>query len=168
MTNWKLLTLALALSASTLAAGPSTTPPPRQGVDALGALEGTWQSDTINGVSALSRCAWTPARGALLCEQAISSPQGEHRALSLFTFDGATGTYVFYALGKPGDLMRPVPLAINGRIWTYGGVAPAPDGHWYRTINDFTAGTSYAWRQESSTDGATWVAGPHGRSTRLP
>ena len=139
-----------------------------QGADALGALVGVWQSDTTNGNSALSSCAWTPQRGAVLCEQTITTPGGERHALNLFTFNTGTGSYSFYILGQPGDPMRPVALTIKGKIWIYGGQSPDPDGRTNRTVNDFSAGSSYTWRQESSSNGAQWTGGAHGQSRRVP
>ena len=140
---------------------------PGKGVDALGTIVGVWQSDTTNGVSAMSNCAWTPEHGAVLCEQRITMPDGEHRALSLFAFDPATSHYVFYVLQKPGDPANPVALAIDGTTWTYGGKEPSGDGKYYRTINDFAHSRSYTWRQESSVNGRDWIAGAHGSSKRL-
>ncbi len=138
-----------------------------QGAAALGVLAGTWQSDTVNGVSALSRCGWTPAGGALVCEQTITMPDGERHALNFFMPDSSGRRYVFYVLQRPGDPLRPVPLTINGRIWVYGGLEAGPDGTWHRTVNDFTAGSTYTWRQESSSDGTHWIAGTQGRARRI-
>ncbi len=136
-------------------------------VDALGDIVGAWQSDTTNGTSALSTCAWTPQHGAVLCEQTITTPAGPRHALNLFTFDATTGKFTFYALGQPGDAMRPVPLAIDRHIWIYGGRARDGNGNWSRTVNDFTAKGSYTWRLESSTDGERWTPGMHGMSRRV-
>lgn len=141
------------------------SPPP--GVDALADIVGTWQSDTTNGTSALSACAWTPQRAGVLCDQTITSSNGEQHATDLFTFDHATRRYIFYVLGKPGDVMNPVPLAIDGHVWTYGGQQRNANGVYTRTVNDFTQSGVYTWRVESSTDGAHWSAGLHGLSRRI-
>ena len=159
--------LACAALGGALLAHADEHPGPPQGTAALGALAGTWQSDTVNGVSARSQCDWTAAHGALACEQTVTTPQGRRHALDLFAFDSASGKYVFYLLLAPGDTMRPTPLGISGPIWTYGGTAPGKDGKWYRTINDFTATSAYTWRQESSADGVHWTVGQGGRSTRV-
>jgi len=106
----------------------------------------------------------------VLCEQTISAPEGQQHALSLFTFDAAAGKFVFYALGQPGDAMRPVPLAIDRHVWIYGGQTRDNSGKFSRTVNDFTALTatdSYSWRVESSTDGEHWTLGIGGKSTRV-
>ncbi|GEM_PF-2870128 len=146
-------------------AAARTAPP--QGLDALDAITGVWQSDTVDGVSARSQCAWTPGHLAVVCDQAIRTPSGDRADLNLFTFAAATGKYALYHLSPRGGPMQPVPLAIQGHIWTYGGDAPSQDGKWYRTINDFTAGTTYTWRAESSSDGTTWTVGAHGSSRRV-
>lgn len=134
---------------------------------ALGAIVGRWQSDTTGGTSALSDCAWTPQRGAVICEQTITSPAGVRRALDLYTFDSTAHKFAFYVLGKPGDTMQPIDFAVDGTTWTYGGRVRAPNGNYNRTINDFSAGESYTWRAESSPDGERWTAIAHGRSVRV-
>jgi hypothetical protein len=148
-----------------LALGTRAAPAP--GVDALGDIVGAWQSDTTNGMSALSICTWTPQHGAVLCEQTITTPGGARHALSLFTFEAGAGKFVFYTLGQPGDAMRPVPLAIDRHIWIYGGQTKDANGAFSRTVNDFTAKDSYTWRLESSTDGERWTPGVHGMSRRV-
>ena len=67
------------------------------------------------------------------CEQTITTPAGIRHALSLFSFDPAAGKFVFYALGQPGDVMRPVPLAIDRHVWIYGGQAEDGSGTFSRT-----------------------------------
>jgi len=158
-----ILSLGVTLGIGLMSIGASPAP----GIDALGDIVGVWQSDTTNGTSALSGCAWTAQHGAVLCEQTITTPGGVRHALSLFTFDAAAEKFVFYTLGQPGDAMRPVPLTIDRHIWIYGGQARDANGNWSRTVNDFTAKDSYAWRLESSTDGERWTPGIHGASKRV-
>lgn len=141
------------------------SPPP--GVDALADIVGTWQSDTTNGTSALSACAWTPQRAGVVCDQTISTPNGVQHATDLFTFDRGAGRYVFYVLGRPGDAMSPVALAIDRHVWTYGGRERNANGVYTRTVNDFTQSGAYTWRVESSSDGVHWTEGLHGRSRRV-
>lgn len=138
------------------------------GADALAPIVGVWQSDTTNGMSARSTCVWTPTHGGVLCEQEIATPDGPRHALNLFTYDPKGHAYALYAVMSPGATVEPVPLAIDGRIWTYGGLTAAPNGQTYRTINDFSMPDSYSWRLESSLDGKTWVIGPRGQSRRVP
>ena len=159
----------LALFLATLVALASSHPPVPAAPDVglLGDIVGVWQSDTTNGASALSSCAWTPQHGAVLCEQTISTPAGIRHALNLFTFEPVAGRFVFYVLGQPGDAMRPVPLAIDRHMWTYGGKTRDANGTFSRTVNDFTAKDSYTWRLESSTDGEHWTSGIHGMSRRV-
>ena len=158
-----ILSLGMTLGIGLMSVGAATAP----GVDALGDIVGVWQSDTTNGTSALSSCAWTAQHGAVLCEQTITTPGGVRHALSLFTFDPGAGRFVFYTLGQPGDQMRPVALTIDRHIWIYGGQARDANGNWSRTVNDFTAKDSYSWRVESSTDGERWTPGIHGASKRV-
>ncbi|HKW02736.1 MAG TPA: serine hydrolase domain-containing protein [Vicinamibacterales bacterium] len=143
--------------------------PPSQGpgANALGAIVGTWQSDVTNGTSARSACAWTPQHAAVVCDQTVTTPQGVQHATNLYSYDPASGRYVYYGLNRVGDVVNPVPLTIEGAIWTYGGQSAGPDGVTYRTINDFSAGTSYTWKRQSTRDGTTWTTIAEGRSTRV-
>jgi hypothetical protein len=139
-----------------------------QDVEALGAIVGVWQSDTVGGVSALSNCAWTPEHGGVVCEQIITGLAGGARhALNLYTFDATEKRYVYYGLPRPGEAMAPVPLGIEGRVWTYGGRKPEGGGPMNRTINDFSAPGIYTWRQETSQDGKEWTVGRRGQSKRV-
>ena len=157
-----LVTLLLAGGATAVAAQS------RPSLSALSDIVGVWQSDTTQGTSAVSQCVWTPQRGAVICEQAISSPQGARHAANFFTFDSATASYAFYVLTRPGATMVPVPLEIHDHVWIYGGKQSSPDGRYYRTVNDFHDSGSYTWRTETSADGKTWKpSGAHGRSKRV-
>jgi hypothetical protein len=140
---------------------------PHTAADALSAIVGEWQSDTVDGVSAQSHCAWTPQRGAVLCEQRIDGAPGVRTAINLFTADSASGRYALYVLVHQGDTIAPLPIVIRGKQWFYGGEKPARDGIYYRTVNDFSQTNAYTWRQESSADGKEWKAGSHGQSRRL-
>ena len=133
---------------------------------ALDDIVGTWVSDTTGGIWARSTCAATPQGGAVVCEQTIMMPAGVRHAVNLFMVDSTDGRYVYYGVNQPGQTVQPTPLAIANHVWIYGGTVKAPDGTYYRTVNDFTARDSYTWRAESSRDGMQWTAGPHGRSVR--
>ncbi len=138
-----------------------------RGVEALAAIVGTWQSDTANGVAARSECIWTPAHGAVLCDQQITTPTGPHTALNLFTVQAADGRYELYVLNRPGEPMYQVQFTIEGPIWTYGGEAPDADGQFARTINEFSGSDTYTWRQESRANGEEWKTVSQGRSRRI-
>lgn len=134
---------------------------------ALTDIIGVWQSDTTaDGVSARSTCASSPTAGAVICEQTITTPTGTRHAVNFFLVDSAAHRYVFYGLNKPGSAIEPTPLSIADHIWVYGGQERQRDGNYYRTVNDFSSGGTYVWRQEVSPDGVHWSATRHGRVTR--
>ena len=137
------------------------------GIDALGAIVGTWQSDVVDGRSARSWCAWTPQRLAVLCEQTIKAPDGEHRVLNLFTYDSSSHKYFLYVEQQAGITLAPVPIAIEGRRWVYGGAAAPAGQRRFRTINDFSERDVYTWTTESSEDGVQWTRVTGGHSTRV-
>ncbi len=146
-----------------LSAAPATSAP---GFESLTPIVGVWQSDTSNGTSALSNCAWTATRTAVLCDQIVTTPKATLHALSLFTFEPAMKKFVFYGLSHPGDPMKPTPLSIDGKTWTYGGLTKEQDGKFYRTLNEFGAADSYTWRSQSSIDGKSWKTDVQGKSVR--
>ena len=137
-----------------------------QSVESLASIVGVWQSDTSNGTSAVSNCAWTATHTAVLCDQIVTTPKATLHALSLFTFDPAAKKFVFYGLSHPGDPMKPTPLSIDGKTWIYGGLTKEQDGKYYRTLNEFEAGDSYKWRSQSSSDGKAWTVDAQGKSVR--
>jgi hypothetical protein len=161
------LSLAVASWPRTSTAQVASAAHARPQLESLSAIVGVWQSDTVKGSSAVSNCAWTRGHAAVVCDQTVRTPNGPIRALSLFTFDAAGGTFVFYGLAHPGEQMHPLPLSINGKIWTYGGDSPGADGRWSRTINDFSAAGSYEWRQETSANGKQWTVAAKGRARQL-
>jgi len=153
-----------------LAAAPvvgAQKPTPAPGAEPLGAIVGVWQSDATQGVSAKSSCDWTPQGNGVICDQTITTVAGVQHAMNFFTRNPKTGLFVFYVVPSPGDTLAPVPLTINGAIWTYGGVSPGPSGRWFRTINDFSKRDEYSWRLEMSDDGKSWRTANGGRSQRV-
>jgi len=132
----------------------------------LGAIVGVWQSDATQGVSAKSSCDWTPQGNGVICDQTITTVAGVQHAMNFFTRT-KTGSFVFYVVPNTGDTLAPVPLSINGAIWTYGGLSAGPNGRWFRTINDFSKRDEYSWRLETSDDGKSWRTANGGRSQRV-
>ncbi len=156
---------AIALAAATALGAQKPTPAP--GAEPLGAIVGVWQSDATQGVSAKSSCDWTPQGNGVICDQTITTVAGVQHAMNFFTRNPKTGSFVFYVVPNPGDTLAPVPLIINGAIWTYGGLSAGPGGRWFRTINDFSKRDEYSWRLETSDDGKSWRTANGGRSQRV-
>jgi hypothetical protein len=157
--------VAIALAAASVLGAQKPTP--AHGAEPLGAIVGVWQSDATQGVSAKSSCDWTPQGNGVICDQTITTVAGVQHAMNFFTRNQRTGSFVFYVVPNPGDPLAPVPLIINGAIWTYGGLAAGPGGRWFRTINDFSKGDDYNWRLETSDDGKSWRTTNGGRSQRI-
>jgi len=146
------------------AQAPAST---RPNTRALDDILGVWQSDTVGGTSARTTCARSPQGAAVVCEQRIMAPDGEHRALNFFLVDSASKGYLYYGLPQPGLPMTPTELTIANHVWTYGGLIPQRDSTYYRTLNDFSATNAYVWRQEKSRDGVHWTVMREGRVTRV-
>jgi len=152
-----------------LAAAPALAaqrPTPEPGAEPLGAIVGVWQSDATNGISAKSSCDWSPQGSGVICDQTITTMAGVQHVMNFIMRNPKTGSFVLYVVPNPGDTLMPVPVAINGAIWTYGGAA-SPNGRWFRTINDFSKRDEYSWRLETSDDGKSWRATNGGRSQRV-
>jgi hypothetical protein len=164
--NLKLLIVFEVIAALLLSVGTARAQE-ESGVRALNDIVGTWQSDTVNGTSALSRCEWTPARLAVLCEQEIHARNGLRHVENLFTYDPQSSRYFFYGLPQPGDSMAPISLEIKNHVWVYGGQAAGSDGVTRRTVNEFSAADEYVWRRESSADGRSWTIVSRGRARRV-
>ena len=133
---------------------------------ALNDIVGTWQSDTVGGTSARSVCAASPGGMAVICEQRIFSPTGARTAVNIFMVDSAANRYAYYGINQVGTPIRPAELAISDHIWIYGGNPKGADGKYSRTVNDFSAGTWYVWRVETSADGVNWTTVRQGRAVR--
>jgi hypothetical protein len=157
--------VAIALAAASVLGAQKPTP--AHGAEPLGAIVGVWQSDATQGVSAKSSCDWTPQGNGVICDQTITTVAGVQHAMNFFTRNQKTGSFVFYVVPNPGDTLAPVPLIINGAIWTYGGLSAGPGGRWFRTINDFSKRDEYNWRLETSDDGKSWRTTNGGRSQRI-
>ena len=147
-------------------AGAQTPASARPSSRALDDILGVWQSDTVGGMSARTTCARSPQGAAVVCEQRIMAPDGEHRALNFFLVDSASNAYLYYGLPQPGLPMMPTALTIANHVWTYGGQRQR-DSSYYRTLNDFSAGNAYVWRQEKSRDGVHWSVMVQGRVVRI-
>lgn len=65
------------------------------------------------------------------------------RLINLFTFDPESQRYFLYVVTQPRGPSAPVPIFIDGKRWTYGGVSPNGESKRIRTINDFSAHDSY-------------------------
>lgn len=137
---------------------PSTRP--------LQDIVGEWQSDTVGGSSARSTCQWSPQRNAVICEQTITSTQSVRHTVNVYTTDIATGNHYYYGIVRPGDSIAATRLQISGHVWTYGGEQAAPNGTYYRTINDFSSVGRYTWRTEASSDRANWTVVREGKVVR--
>jgi hypothetical protein len=137
------------------------------GVAALAPIVGVWQSDTVNGISTVSNCTWTPQHSAVLCEQQISSSTAHRVALNLFTVRPEDGSYELYVVDRPGESAYQTHLRIDGSIWTYGDATVNAEGVSTRTINDFSEQVRYTWRQETRTTGGDWRVVRQGKCERL-
>jgi len=159
--------LALLVTIATTNVHGAPAVPADNGLEALNAIVGTWQSNVVDERSARSTCVWTPQHLAVICDQTISTPQGPRHATNLYTFNAEQKRYVYYGVNTAGQPIAPVPLSIDGVVWVYGGGEPSADGVTYRTVNDFSGKTFYTWQRQSSRDGKAWTTLTGGRAERV-
>ena len=132
------------------------TPRPVPASQSLAAIVGGWQSDTVAGTAARSDCSWSPQGTAVICEQTITSNQGERHVVNVYTTEAGSGRHYYYGIPQPGESALPTALEIKDRVWIYGGKVAAQNGQFVRTVNDFSKAGGYVWRTETSVDGINW------------
>jgi hypothetical protein len=129
----------------------------------LGAFLGKWQTEgqftgSENKVETTLECRWSPQGSYLVCEQTIHMGGGEHRQLTIYSYNAADGNYAYTTLADPGAKPTSGRVEIKGNIWTYASSFEANGRVTHiRTTNEFTDSKTEIFKVESSTDGgATW------------
>ena len=129
----------------------------------LGAFLGKWQTEgqfvgSDNKVETSLECRWSPQRSYLVCEQRIQISGGDHRQLTIYSYNAADNNYAYTTLADPGARPTSGRLEIKANIWTYASSFEANGRVTHiRTTNEFTDPRTEVFKVESSDDGgATW------------
>jgi len=139
----------------------------------LGALVGQWQTEgTLLGsmsVSSSLECRWSPQGAFLICEQLIKMGSGEHRQLTIYSYNAKESSYAYTTLADPGAKPTTGTVEIKGNVWTY---AASVEAHGkttqIRTTNEFTDAKTEVFKVASSEDGgAHWVSVLEGKARRV-
>jgi Protein of unknown function (DUF1579) len=139
----------------------------------LGALVGQWQTEgTLMGsvsVTSNLQCRWSPQGSFLVCEQLIKMGPGEHRQLTVYSYNAKEGNYVYTTLADPGAKPTTGTVEIKGNVWTY---ASSVEAHGkttqVQTINEFTDAKTEVFKVASSDDGgAHWVRVLEGKARKI-
>lgn len=123
-----------------------------------------------NKTSAVTKCAWSPDRIFVICDQDINFGGTPLRDLSIYTFAPKTNKFYFYGVSLGEEKPRSTVLEIteNGDHWVYSSTAEI-DGKsvQFRTANQFHGADRVQWWTEFSTDGGkTWTKTGEGNETR--
>ena len=129
----------------------------------LGAFLGKWQtqgqfSGSENKVETTLECRWSPQGSYLICEQTIHMGGGEHRQLTVYSYNAADNNYAYTTLADPGSKPTSGRVEIKGNVWTYASSFEANGRVTHiRTTNEFTDPRTEVFKVESSDDGgANW------------
>jgi len=159
------LLAALFINANAVQAGDDPT-------KKLGAFVGQWQTEgtlmcSMRVTSSLE-CRWSPQALFLICEQLIKMGTGEHRQLTVYSYNAKEGTYAYTTLSDPGAKPTTGTVEIKGNVWTY---AASVEAHGkttqVRTTNEFTDAKTEVFKVASSEDGgAHWVSVLEGKARK--
>lgn len=129
----------------------------------LGAFLGKWKTEgtfagSDNKVTSALDCRWSPQGAYLVCEQLVKMAGGEHRQLTIYSYNAKDGAYSYTTLSDPGAKPTTGNIQINGYVWVYSSSFEANGKTTQiRTTNEFTNPSTEVFKVESSEDGgATW------------
>ena len=130
---------------------------------ALEPIVGNWHSaDPAEKTDVTSRCAWSPARRFVICDQEGVVEGKPFSALSIYGWSDAKGSHIFFGAQNGGDPSS-TALQIEGKTWTY---LPGAGGTW-KTTNEFLDPNTYEFKVLHTEDGKTWKVMKSGRSVRI-
>lgn len=126
-------------------------------VKKLGAFLGKWQAEGMRGTEKITsalECRWSPQGTFLVCEQAITMAGGEHRQLTVYSYNPKDSSYSYVTLADPGAKPTSGKIEIKGNVWTYP-FSFENNGKTVqiRTTNEFTDAHTEVYKTESSDDG---------------
>lgn len=129
----------------------------------LGIFLGKWKTEATftgsdNKVTSALECRWSPQGAYLVCEQLVRMMGGDHRQLTIYSYNPKDGNYSFATISDPGAKPSSGTIQINGYVWVYSSSFEANGKTTQiRTTNEFTTPSTEVFKTESSDDGgATW------------
>lgn len=126
----------------------------------LDAFLGKWQTEgTFTGnpeakVTTAMECRWSPQGDFLICEQDIKMAGGNHRQLTIYSYNAGDNNYSYTTLADPGAQPTTGRVEIKGNLWTYASSFESNGKVVHlRTTNQFTDPKTEVFKVESSDDG---------------
>jgi hypothetical protein len=129
----------------------------------LGIFLGKWKTEGAfagsgDKVTSALECRWSPQGSFLVCDQLVKMTGGEHRQLTVYSYNAKDGNYSFTTISDPGAKPSSGTIQINGYVWVYS-LSFEGNGKTtqIRTTNQFTTPSTEVFKTESSDDGGeTW------------
>jgi hypothetical protein len=158
------------LAVSTLAAAQA--PDRKAATGKLGVFLGQWESNAMfmgSKVSSKLECRWSPGGNFLVCEQVVTTAQGQQTQLTIYAWNSREGAYTFSTFSNPGEPPSTGHVAIKGNVWTYSfSFEENKKKILMRTTNEFTAPGVETFKSErSEDDGAHWTVFLEGKGRRV-
>lgn len=168
----------LAIAAASFALS-QTSPAADDPKEKLGLLVGRWEIEmnstgkvTARGKTKTVReCRWAPqGHDFLVCALTATSPQGDHRQLTVYSYNDKESNYVVIIIVNPGAKPQPAAsLSIHGNVWT--SVTPseaAGKTRQMRSTVDRSATGPATMKVEASEDGgAHWTLMASGSERKI-
>ena len=136
---------------------PSNPSPPHE---RLRFFEGTWTTaDSTNEDGFREVCAWLPeGRRHMVCRSRWATPSGPREGLSVFSFDSATGDYLYTGFRTGGALVMQRGREQSGRWLFKSERGEGPDRVRTRVTIEPTDG-GFAFLSESAKGDQPWQEG---------
>lgn len=138
----------------------------------LSAFLGTWQAEGMRGTEKITsklECRWSPQGLFLVCEQSITTAAGDHRQLTIYSYNAKDNAYTYVTIADPGAKPTSGKVEIKGNVWTYP-FSFENNGKTVqiRTTNEFTDPRTEVFKTESSDDGGvSWKMALEGAAHRV-
>lgn len=121
-------------------------------------------------VGGVTKCAWSPDRIFMVCDQDLLTDGKPGRDLSVYAFDPEKRTYHMFGMSPSGERPRVTDLSISadGNRWEYLNKAEiSGKSVQFRTVNIFKDNDHVDWWSEySADDGAHWIRMGGGKESR--
>jgi hypothetical protein len=160
------------------ATAQDSSPDEKAATQKLGALLGKWKSAgkffdtpyTKGGkVTGDVDCTWSPQHNFVICEQLVNDSNGEHKRLTVYSYDKREKNYDIRTMVEPGMPPWHAIFTIDGNIWTMTSSNQVKGKKVeYRTIVDFPSPGVQSSKTECSDDGgAHWMVTIQSTSNRI-
>ena len=155
-----------------------SSPDEKTATQKLGAFLGKWRTEGKLFDTPYSKggkltgdldCTWSPQRNFLTCEQLVTDPNGNHKRLSVYSYNEREKNYDIRTMVEPGMPPWHAIFTIDGDIWTITSSNQAKGKKVeFKTVVDFSSPGVERSKTECSDDGgAHWVVMMQSTANRI-